>query len=97
MPRDKHAIGYFLGFGNYFGKFILGSSTLVHALRHLQGKAVELKAACQEAFDGLKKAYVRHMSWLCWTSKSTSSYVDASGFGLGAVLMQDGRPLSPSP
>ena len=90
VPRDKHAIGSFLGFGNYFRKFILGYSALVHALRRLQSKNVEFEwtAACQESFDGLKKALCEApVLALPDLNKRFEVICDASGFGLGAVLL----------
>ena len=90
-PCDKHAIGSFLGFGSYFRKCILGYSALVHALRCLQSKTVgfEWTAACQVSFDGLKKKTLCEASVLA-VPDLTEVICDASGFGLGTVLIARG-------
>ena len=97
VPKDKHDVSSFLGFGNYFRKFILGYSALVYALRRLQSKTAEFEwtAACQEAFDALKKSLCEApVLALPDLDKRFEVICDACSFGLGAVLAQEGRPAA---
>lgn len=52
-------------------------------------------ADCQEAFEVLKKALITSpVLALPDPSKPYEVITDASGFALGAVLQQDGRPIA---
>ena len=97
IPKDKHQLRSFLGFGNYFRKFIQGYSKLVAPLTRLTGDKVsfEWTPPCQEAFDGVKWNLTHAPTLaLADSSKPYELIADASGFALGAVLLQEGRPIA---
>ena len=94
-PHTLHAVQSFLGFANFYRRFIKGFSRVVlplTALTRKTGKSPFLwGTAAQEAFESLKKAFttapiLRH-------ADPTLPFVletDASDFALGAVLSQSG-------
>jgi hypothetical protein len=98
VPTDVSALRSFLGLANYYRRFIRCYSDLALPLTNLTGD-VEWKwgEVEQKAFDALKG----HLSTtpvlaLADTTKPFVIHTDASGFAVGAVLMQDqGRGLQP--
>ncbi len=56
VPVNKLQVQSFLGFANYFRKFIQGFAALVYPLRRLSKDSVRFvwDAACQGSFDGVK-------------------------------------------
>ncbi len=91
----------FLGLTNFFCKYIQGYITLTMPLTVLLKNNTPFDwdtATCKNAFAGLKTAFT---SVPCWASPDTSEgsptfdlVCDASGFGLGAVPTQQGRPIA---
>lgn len=101
-PSSQKEVRSFLGLANYFRKFIQGYSALASPLIRLTRKEVSWSDAtwtdnCQKSFDGLKHA-LAHAPVLAipdFTKPFTMEVVcDASLTGVGAVLMQEGRPLA---
>jgi hypothetical protein len=96
-PTDLHQLRSFLGFGNYFRRFIQGYSNLVSPLIHLTKKDAKFvwSEACQEAFEGLIWNLV-HAPTLALPDPSKPYQVvsDASGSGLGGVLLQQERAIA---
>jgi hypothetical protein len=96
-PKSVHQVRSFLGLVAYYRRFILNFSKISKPITELLKKGtkyVESKE-CDEAFQTLKK--------LLTTSpvlaqpdiaKPFDGYCDASGTGLGCVLMQEGRVIS---
>lgn len=104
IPTDVHQLRSFLGLANYFRKFIQGYSTLVRPLTDLlrDDKSVQKlwSTEAQHAFDGVKWA-LTHAPVLVLpdfdaAAKHTPFEVvaDASLHGIGAVLLQGGRPIA---
>ena len=96
-PTDVSAVRSFLGFGNYFRRFIQGYSNLVAPLVALTKKDAKFdwSDACEEAFQGLIWNLINAPTLsLPDPSKPYQVVTDASGFGLGAVLLQDDRPVA---
>ena len=96
-PMNVHDVRSFLGFGNYFRKFVQAYSTLVLPLTELTKKDVpfEWTPKCENAF--------RELIWnltnapvlaIADPQKPYEVVCDASGWALGAVLLQDGRPIA---
>ena len=58
-PRNVKDVQSFLGFANFYRRFIRGFSGLAHPLTQLTRKGVSFKwtAQCQQAFNNLKKAF----------------------------------------
>jgi hypothetical protein len=95
--RTVHQVRSFLGLAGYYHRFILNFSKIVKPITDLLKKDEKFvwNAKHDEAFQTLKK--------LLTTSpvlaqpditKSFDVYCDASGTGLGGVLMQDSRIIA---
>ena len=102
QPQSQKDVRSFLGLGNYFRKFVQGYTVLVKPLIELTRKLVRWTPevwtpACQAAFDGLKEALAKApvLALPDFTKPFTMEVVcDASLTGIGAVLMQEGRPIA---
>ncbi len=99
-PTNLNEIQQFLGLTNFFRKYIQGYTNLTMPLTVLLKKNTpyDWNTACEIAFAGLKTALT---SAPCLALPDTSEgsptfdlVCDASGFGLGAVLIQQGRPIA---
>lgn len=104
VPQDIHQLRSFLGLANYFRKFIQGYSSLVRPLTDLLRSEANVSKdwspAAQAAFEGVKWA-LTHAPVLVLpdfnavhTSKPFEVVADASLHGVGAVLLQGGRPIA---
>jgi hypothetical protein len=99
MPRPENleALRRFLGMLNYLGKFLENLSDATEPLRNLLVKGVswEWTVEHDRCFEKLKQL-------LCETpllryydeSKDLTLSVDASSKGLGATILQEGRPIA---
>ena len=99
-PRDRTALQKFWGLANYFRKFIIGWATLVAPLQLLlkQSTAYAWTNGCADAFTGVKHALcIAPVLALPDLQKGAPPFeviCDASGVGMGSVLMQAGRPIA---
>jgi hypothetical protein len=95
-----HYVRSFLVLAGYYRRFIPNFSKIAKPITELLKKENKYvwSEACDEAFQTLKK--------LLTTSpvlaqpdiaKSFNIYCDASGMGLGCILMQEGQVVSYSP
>ena len=97
VPKDLHELRCFLGLTNYFRTFIQGYSTRVMPLTRMQSpkRPFIWDDACQRAFEGVKfdllHAPVLKSPDLNQPFELVS---DACSSGIGAVLLQDHRPVS---
>jgi hypothetical protein len=97
LPTNVGEIRSFLGLAGYYKRFIEGFSKLAKPMTALLEKNAKFIwfEMCQVTFEELKQrlttAPVLILSYL---SKSFSIYCDASGLGLGCVLMQEGRVVA---
>ncbi len=97
VPRDLSQLRSFLGMANYFRKFIqhYAQRTLVLTRMLRKDRLWQWLPECQTAFEDIKLPLPQHQSWLCQIiSKPFDVVCDASGLGLGAVLLQDGQPIA---
>jgi hypothetical protein len=96
-PKLVTQIRSFLGLVGYYHRFIPNFSKIAKPMTQLLEKEAKLKWSpqCEEAFLTLKKllttAPVLAQSDI---EKSFDVYCDASGTGIGGVLMQDGRAIA---
>ena len=96
-PVDKEGVRRFLGMVQQFSKFMPDLSEVTAPLRQLLGKRVEWHWDIQhdESFAHLKQLLVSSQVLKYYDAKQESILsVDASKSGLGAVLLQQGRPVA---
>jgi hypothetical protein len=93
-PRLVMQIRSFLGLAGYYRWFISNFSKITKPMTKLLEKEVKFKWSpqCKEAFLTLKKLLTTTpVLAQPDTEKTFDVYCDASGMGIGGVLMQDGR------
>ena len=96
VPKTVHDIQSFMGLMNYFRKFIQGYSVLAKPLTDLLKADVPFNwtQSCQNAFELLKqKLTSAPVLILPDNEKHFELICDACKDGLGAVLLQEGRPV----
>ena len=96
-PTSVHQIRSFLGLAGYYRRFIPDFSRIAKPMTELLKKGVKFvwDDKCEEAFQTLKARLTT--APVLATPDSTKSfdvYCDASGTGLGCVLMQDNRVIA---
>ena len=96
-PTKVPQLRSFLGLVNYCQRFIKGYSARAAPLTNFlkKNKAWEWDERCQQAFEDLKKT-VTEESVLALPdhTKGFEVHIDASGFAIGGVLMQDRHPIA---
>jgi hypothetical protein len=96
-PTTVHQVRSFLGLAGYYRRFILDFSKIVKPITSLlkNDTKINCSSRCNEAFEQLKVlltiAPVLAQSNI---EKPFDVYYDASGSGLGCVLMQEGRVIA---
>ena len=91
-PRSVTEVRSFLGLAGYYRRFVKGFSVIASLLTKLLRKGVlfEWSDKCQNSFEQLKEMLVEAPVLTQPTSgKEYTLYSDASGIGLGCVLMQN--------
>ena len=101
QPENQKALMRFLGFTNYYRKFILNYSTIVKPLTDMTKKGADCSVWSDEAlqaFSAIKKCFAT-ASILRQPDVSQPFIVevDASDVGVGAVLSQGPSPSKWSP
>ena len=96
-PSDIQELQAFLGLATYMGPFIQNLSNLTACLRDLVKKnnVFEWSSTHQAAFDAIKRL-ISDESTLAYydPEKEITLQVDASTKGLGATLLQEGKPIA---
>ncbi|KAL9986304.1 hypothetical protein ACROYT_G000436, partial [Oculina patagonica] len=95
-PADKPALLRFLGMVNYMGKFIPNLADLTQPLRELLHKEVEWhwSERQEKAFRAIKEKLTSDATLQYYDVETPLTVsVDASSYGLGACLLQEGRPV----
>jgi hypothetical protein len=98
-PSTVSEVRSFLGLAIYYRRFILNISKIVKPVTELLKKENKYvwSDACDEVFKLLKKLLTTSpVLAQPDTDKPFDVYCDASGTGLGGVLMQEGRIISNS-
>jgi hypothetical protein len=96
-PTSVDDIQSFLGLTRYYRRFIEGFVKISKPMTELLKKDKKFKwtPACEASFQDLKKRLTTAMILVMLDmERSFSIYCDASGQGLGCVLMQDGRVVA---
>jgi hypothetical protein len=97
LPRTVHQVRSFLGLAGYYHRFILIFSKIAKPITDLLKKEEKFvwNAERDEVFQTLKKLLTTSpvLAQLD-IAKSFDVYCDASGTGLGCVLMQEGRVIA---
>jgi hypothetical protein len=96
-PTSASGIQSFLGLAGYYQRFIEGFSTISKPMTELlkNDKQFKWTPACESSFQELKKRLMTApVLVMPDMGKPFSIYCDASGQGLGCVLMQDGRVVA---
>ena len=96
-PTCLREVLQFLGLTNFFIKYMQGYANLTRPLTDLSQKNVPFvwSDACAGAFSNLKHALTTApVLALPDPSKPFELVCDASGFGIGAVLLQSDRPVA---
>lgn len=100
VPKNVTELRSFLGLTNYFRRFVHAYSAIARPLHALTGDKVVWNkstwtAECQEAFDLLKRKLTTApiLALPDW-DKDFEIICDASKHSVGAILVQDDRPLA---
>jgi hypothetical protein len=90
-PRTLHELRGFLGFANFYRRFIKDFSRLARPLNDLTKKDTTWNwtPLCARAFHLLKQTFIQRPILTMWDpNRPTRLEVDASGFATGGVLLQ---------
>ena len=96
-PNDVQGVQRVLGMVNYLAKFAPNLSTICEPLRRLMDKDVEYdwQARHDKAFSEMKQLIARAPILQFYdVAKEVTIECDSSSVGLGAVLLQEGRPVA---
>ena len=96
-PKDRSELVTILGMVTYLTRFALNLATLTAPLRNLLKKDVEFvwNESHVEAFQKIKDVLTDSPVLAYFNPKlDVTLQVDASKYGLGATLLQEGRPVS---
>jgi hypothetical protein len=96
-PTTVHQVRSFLGLAGYYRRFILDFSKIIKPITGLlkNDTKFDWSSKCNEAFEQLKVLLTTApMLAQPDIEKSFDVYCDASGSGLGCVLMQEGQVIA---
>ena len=97
IPTTKLEVRSFLGLANYLGKFIRRLSDKAEVLRDLTTKRSRFVWTEKHtaAFNEIKDSISEETTLVLYdVNKPVVLQVDASGIGLGACLLQEGKPVA---
>ena len=97
IPQSPHDLKCFLGLAQYFAKYMNGYATLAACLQALLRKNAQWhwSEACDSAFNSIKQLLTTApVLALPDPTRPFEVVTDACQTGIGAVLLQDGRPVA---
>jgi len=97
VPKDVADIRSFMGLAGYYRRFVEGFSRVAYPITSLQkkGRSFKWSSECQQSFEKLKQLLTSAL--VLSIADPNKDYVvctDASGEGVGGVLMQEGRVIA---
>ena len=96
-PDDKKGVQRLLGTLNFFSRYIPNMSTITHPIRELLGKYVPFHwtPTHSQAFTQIKQILANAPVLGYYNvEKDIILEADASSLGLGACILQDGKPIA---
>jgi hypothetical protein len=96
-PKTVHQVRSFLGLAGYYRRFIPDFSRIAKPMTELLKKGVKFvwSEDCEKAFHTLRQHLTTALVLVQPdNSKSFEVFCDASGIGLGCVLMQENRVIA---
>jgi hypothetical protein len=96
-PKTVHQIRSFLGLAGYYRRFITDFSRITKPMTELLKKGVKFvwSEDCEKAFHTLRQHLTTALGLVQpHNSKPFEVFCDASGTGLGCVLMQENRVIA---
>ena len=97
VPADKKAVLRFLGMCNFIAQYIPQLSEACVPLREISNPSSEFSwsSTQQAAFDEIKQKVAKACSLQYFNPEvPVTLQVDASDYGIGAALLQQGRPVA---
>ena len=97
IPKSITEIRSFLGLAGYYRRFVKNFSIIARPLTNLLKKNQQFiwDNSCQESFEELKKRLTTFPILVVPSNKGNFVvYTNASGSGLGGVLMQEGKVIA---
>ncbi|KAK2721184.1 hypothetical protein QYM36_003454 [Artemia franciscana] len=95
IPSTKDELQTVLGMMNYLARYIPNLSSLNQPLRKLANqREFKWEEEHNSAFTNIKESICDSLSFLDPTSGNIELQVDASKFGLGATILQNGKTVS---
>ena len=94
-PTDNKSLKWYLGFVNYMAKFLPNLSTFAEPLRKLTCAEAEWmwESSQEEAYQQIKKKVSKSTQLQYYdVTKQVTIQCDSSDYGLGAALVQEGKP-----
>eukprot|EP00253_Pinus_taeda_P005724 PITA_05724 len=97
VPKDVADIRYFMGLAGYYRRFVEGFSRVAYPITSLQkkGRTFRWSSECQQSFERLKQLLTSApVLSIADPNKDYVVCTNASGEGVGGVLMQEGKVIA---